>query len=394
MLFKRYLLICLFTLIAFSSKSQKLNQKIFDIKLPVYFDEYNRKLIIDKDEFKILKENSNFNIKILKDKYVYEKDSLNNILKTQLSYYALEYVVSFLFYLPNNEFEFKITVALTENLYVLYFVDNNQNLLNKNSFYQIRFNKKLEHKVINTSYNNINYIIRIINPYYQEKKQQNYNQFINNTKKIHLKLGFSGGVAYGFSEMSYTPTLPDSVFSIYYNADIRTAYFFKMHINSSYKNINLSCLINYQNLDFETNTRAISSISSTKKTYTNFSQTGFWPSKLLYLTLSAYYDFRVKNIFFLAPTISFSHYLYINANKYFDESQNGNIENNFNNRYSYSLGLKLKYAINYKYSLFLASNYTTNLLDASSYFNNIDKNTYISRQVTNNFEFGFYYRIM
>jgi len=378
----------------FLGKTQKLNQKIFDIKLPIYFDEYNRKLIIDKEEFKLLtQENSNLDIKILHDRFVYNKDSLNTTLKTQLSYYSLEYIVSFLFNLPNEEFKFNIIIALTENLDVLYFIDYKQNTIAK-QFEQIKFdNKKSEYKIIKTSLKNTNYIIKILNPYYKKKKLQDNIMFIENNDKIHFKLGFSGGIGNGYTEMSYTPILPDSVFSIYYNADIKTAYSLKMHINTSYKKTNLSFILAYQKLYFETNTRAITSISSSKKIHTDYKPNGLWPSKLLYTTFSLSYDFYLKNHIFLSPSLSFSKYFYINANKHFDKTHTGTIENNFKNKYSYSFGLKLKYAINYKYSIFIEFSSTTNLLDASSYFNNINKNTYISRQVTNNFEFGFYYRI-
>jgi len=390
----KILLISLFILIAFSSKSQKLDQRIFDIKLPFYVDNFERKIIIENEKLQRLKKNTELNIKVVNKNNIYKKDSVNILLKKQLSYFSLECAVSFLFYLPNKEFKFNIIIALTENLDVLYFIDYEQNTDNKNKFKQIEFNNnKSEYKIMNTSFNNINYILKISNPYYQKKRNQNNIRFIENTKKIHSQTGFSASLAYGYSEISYTPIIPDSVFSIYYNANIKSAYSIKSYVNVFYKKINLSFILNYQKLYFEDNTRAITSISSTKKIHTNYTKVGFWPSNILYLTFCTSYDFHIKNNFYLSPTISFSHYLYINANENFDDTHNGTIENNFNSRFAYSLGFKLKYAINYKYSIFTAFNYNTNLLDASSYFNNIDISTYMSRQITNNFELGFYYMI-
>lgn len=95
--------------------------------------------------------------------------------------------------------------------------------------------------------------------------------------------------------------------------------------------------------------------------------TGYWPNMRLNLSGFIEYDFIiVKNLRF-APTASFTHYNFIKSHSFVLNGEE-DINQYFTERYSFSFGGKIKYAINDKSFLFLEVFRRYNHFDASSYF--------------------------
>ncbi|MBN1252047.1 MAG: hypothetical protein JXR51_08845 [Bacteroidales bacterium] len=383
-----------FILISISAFSQNLSQIVIDINLPIDIDDYEKKLSVDIIKLDSINQESDYKLLLAKNALSNNKPT-NNIQTSYLQpYNTFIDTVSFVVLIPEKKLKFLIIIGLTENLNVIYFYNTDKLIEKSRNLNQFNFNNNLEYFVVHQSFNNDNIIFKIFNPFYIEKKNKlNDRTFIENKGKINFQIGFSCGLNQGFSELSYSADTSKVISSVYYNSKIRAGYFIKTHFNAFYKKINLSLIIKYEKLDFEYNTRVITNILQSGNLYYSISQNGYWPTQMLYICISAYYDFQVVQNLFVSPSVSFSNFQYINPEKYFDESQKGTIENDFKNRFSYSLGINVKYAINNRYTVFSEFNHNTNLFNAESYFNDIKANSFSTRQITNNFGIGIYYRI-
>ncbi|MFD3002213.1 hypothetical protein ACFS7Z_17715 [Pontibacter toksunensis] len=95
--------------------------------------------------------------------------------------------------------------------------------------------------------------------------------------------------------------------------------------------------------------------------------TGYWPNMRLNLNGFMEYDFVIVNNLRFAPTASFTRYNFI-QNHSFVLNGEKDINDYFTERYSYSFGGKVKYAVNNKSLFFLEVSSRFNHFNASSYF--------------------------
>ncbi|WP_162053596.1 hypothetical protein [Pontibacter pamirensis] len=103
--------------------------------------------------------------------------------------------------------------------------------------------------------------------------------------------------------------------------------------------------------------------------------TGYWPSKRINLSGFIEYDFLIGSSLRFAPTLSYTRYNFIESHSFVYNGER-DINQYFTDRYSYSFGGKIKYSVTEKSLLFFEVFKRYNHFDGSSYFPNIEPETF------------------
>ncbi|MCD4747402.1 MAG: hypothetical protein K8R58_13975, partial [Bacteroidales bacterium] len=112
---------------------------------------------------------------------------------------------------------------------------------------------------------------------------------------------------------------------------------------------------------------------------------GQWPDAKFYYEICIAYNIRLSNVIRISPYIGASSWFYLNDDKFlrYDETK---VSKTFKDRYSYSIGSKLKCVVGSKIAIFTDLRYQKLFFDASSYFSYSDPSSFKLKY--NKFYFG------
>ncbi|MDX5421503.1 MAG: hypothetical protein LPK14_04560 [Hymenobacteraceae bacterium] len=102
---------------------------------------------------------------------------------------------------------------------------------------------------------------------------------------------------------------------------------------------------------------------------------GNWPKTRAQVNAFAEYDIRLTRSLFLAPAVSYSRFKFLSGQSFTPE-ENRTDKVDYKDSYFYTLGGKVKYALNDKTLLFIEIFQKQNHFDASSYFHSIKPDSF------------------
>lgn len=337
---------------------------------------YRCKIDIVADLTKIDKKYSQYTYLINKYKSIPE---LPNLIDTALIFVNERSI--------SKECEIIVLVGLDHvNDLHFYFISSDKNSSN-NYFQEIRLDEEMQFIPIEIEYHKKNIQFQFLNPLYSPRNPTVLEtNFRNIIPKFQFSFTFS--IPSGTSSIIYKNVSSTASESVYYGAKITGNIGMKLQTLYLYKNISGGLFIQYDNLNYEITNHVTTKVLHSGKTTYNYASNGNWPEKYIHYGLVFSYDFIVLDRFIVAPTFFAGLYHYPNSPKPFDDILLNDTKENFKKRYSIGGGLYFKIPI-YKNFWFTAGYiYQNNHFDASSYFIDINKKTYQSRQEFNRIELG------
>ncbi len=195
-------------------------------------------------------------------------------------------------------------------------------------------------------------------------------------KRIDVRIVGSTGMGFGSGQMVYGKKEPHPR---YLN---RNRYEYTVQINSSLR-LGLGGLFEYKGVQlglfggFESyqHGRAILREKIRWHTYQFSSNTGVWPTDILYYGGKLGYAIDLGRIFRIVPNIGAWLFSYVGASP-FEEGNSRNINDHFTDRYQYGGGVELGAKLNSKSNLGVNITRMITQFDASNYFVDIDPNTF------------------
>lgn len=365
------------------------------LEIPIEIDFLLKELFIYKDDLQFINSNkyrcklefiedpNNVSNKFSKYKHLIEKhkniSGLPNFIDTALIFVNERNI--------SKEYELIILAGLDHhNKIHFYFISTNLDLEN-NYFKEIIFNEDSQFIAIESEYRKKNIQLQFLNPEYTPYKGTLIHTNIRNIlPRFQFSLTFS--IPSGSSSILYKNTNSTASESVYYGAKITGNIGLKLQMQYFLKKFSTGIFMQYDNLNYEISNQVSIKVSHGGKTSYNYASNGNWPEKYIHYGLVCSYNFLVLDKFFVAPTLYSGLYHYPNQPKPFDNLLQNNTKENFKKRYSLGGGLYFKIPV-YKNFWFTAGYiYQNNHFDASTYFIEIDKNSYQSRQEFFRIELG------
>ncbi len=198
------------------------------------------------------------------------------------------------------------------------------------------------------------------------------------TKKRQWNYVFSNNfvIGHGAASMFYNKLAASNQLAIYYEGTVTSSMYGSVALSLAYKQAQWGIILGYEKQFFvEQNAHLV--IRQSPHVYQRSFVFNYyeWPNTLFLFSTFIEYDFEYSKDIAISPSIDFGSFLYINSSP-FDPLVDKSINKYFRDKILLGGSLRVKYKINYSTKVYLQIRQQNFFFDASSYFDQIDKETF------------------
>ena len=198
------------------------------------------------------------------------------------------------------------------------------------------------------------------------------------TKKRKWDYVFSTNfvIGHGAASMFYNKLAASNQRAIYYEGTVTSSMYSSAVLSLAYKQAQLGIILGYEKQFFvEQNAHLI--IRQSPHVYQRSFIFNYyeWPNTLFLFSTFIEYNIKYSKDLAFSPSIDFGSFLYINSSP-FDPLVDKSINKYFTGKILLGGSLRIKYKINSKTKVYLQIRQQNFFFDASSYFDQIDKETF------------------
>ena len=285
----------------------------------------------------------------------------------------------------------------SDNVYHFYF-DNNNNHDFSDDEASFIFTPDVKTKSIVVEDEKTIYQYSIKNPFLKEEDKYtlrliNDSEWVNASRRFNVSINFSILSGSGRPWMSFSPINESDTILIEYKAHLYASMQFNLALELSYYNFSILLSGNLEKEDFGERYKYVYIKITEDDIRTRIIPTiGQWPDYKFHYEIIAAYNIRLFYLFRVSPYAAISSWLYLNDDPFLRYKKTS-VDKNFINRYSYSLGTKLKYILGERAAIFFDFRFQKSFFDASSYFEYADPSSFKMKYEKFYFCIGMKYRL-